>query len=291
MVLANGRLSEQSARKLSRFRWLAEPAISSLMGIGAQTQDDANRLIEAGGLPRRNGPIVEVTGNMKFDIQVPQSQTYLGEQWRDQLGSGPIFLAASTRDDEELELLNAWKAAQHRGLLERARLLIVPRHPQRFDRVAKIIRQQGFVPRSRSAQWRRDSDHDYGAHGQPSEVLLGDSLGEMFAYLQLSDVVLIGGSIPALGGQNPIEACALGKPVFFGRHMFNFSQISSDLTTCGAGVVVENYEQWLDRALVLLTDTARLGSVAHAALAYAQAHRGATHRTLHLMKTILSAAR
>ena len=284
MVLANARLSLRSAQRLQAFRWLAEPALSSLAGIAAQTPDDANRLAQA-------SVAVHVTGNMKFDIDVPQSQLHLGQQWRTQLGSDTVFLAASTRDDEELEILKAWASMREKGGLENSRLLIVPRHPQRFDRVARMIELQGFVALRRSLDWQEMAHKAEASQAQSSVVLLGDSLGEMFAYLELADVVLIGGSIPALGGQNPIEACALGKPVFFGPHMFNFSQIARALRESGAGAEVKTPMQWIEEATSLMRDPVEMEKRSQAARDFASAHRGATEKTLEFLTTILSAGR
>ncbi len=295
IVLANARLSLRSAEKLQAFRWLATPALSSLAGIAAQTPDDANRLAQAAGFSRRpeGSPRndIEVTGNMKFDVDVPQSQLHLGQQWRAQLGSGKVFLAASTRDDEELEILKAWASVRQTGGLENRRLLIVPRHPQRFDRVARMIELQGFVPLRRSLDWQEIAQKAETHPDQSSAVLLGDSLGEMFAYLQLAEVVLIGGSIPALGGQNPIEACALGKPVFFGPHMFNFSQIAKALLESGAGAEVRTPLQWIGEAASLMRDPVEMEKRSQAARDFASAHRGATEKTLDFITAILSAGR
>jgi 3-deoxy-D-manno-octulosonic-acid transferase len=289
MVLANARLSPRSARRLGTFRWLARPAIASLAGIGAQTQEDADRLVSAS--EPQASVAVHITGNMKFDVAVPQAQLHLGNQWRAQLGSHNVFLAASTREDEELEILKAWRSAQQTGAVPNSLLLIVPRHPQRFDRVARMIEMQGFTLRRRSADWLENLSDPETNRAQSTPVLLGDSLGEMFAYLQLSDLVLIGGSIPALGGQNPIEACALGKPVFFGPHMFNFSQIAQALLACGAGTEVATPAQWIEQADRLLQDRAQLQEKSKAAASFTQAHRGASRKTIDLLNATLSADR
>ncbi len=289
MVLANARLSMRSAEKLKRFSWLARPAIASLAGIGAQTQEDADRLVRASA-PQAS-VAVHITGNMKFDISLPQSQLHVGQQWRTQLGGQHVFLAASTREDEELEILKAWRSAQQTAAVHNSLLLIVPRHPQRFDRVARMIEMQGFTLRRRSADWLENVADPETSNLRQNMVLLGDSLGEMFAYLQLSDLVLIGGSIPALGGQNPIEACALGKPVFFGPHMFNFSQIAQALLACGAGRQVASPAQWIEEGCQLLQDRQRLTERSAAGKDFIDAHRGATRKTADLLKTILSTAR
>ena len=121
------------------------------------------------------------------------------------------------------------------------------------------------------------------------EVLLGDSLGDMFAYLCFSDLVLMGGSIPALGGQNPIEACAVGRPVFFGPNMFNFQQIARLLRESGAGCEVSNYGEWITRGIVLLGNSQALEQRSQASREFARHHRGATSRTDEFLTTILRA--
>jgi 3-deoxy-D-manno-octulosonic-acid transferase len=302
VILANARLSDRSAKRLVAFRALAKPAIASLAVIAAQTQEDANRFRRSasapGGVVSRaqgrqeaiaTGPEVHVIGNMKFDITVPDAQRQLGNQWRTQYGGARVWLAASTRDDEELALLQAWQSAQERAQLGQDVLLIVPRHPQRFDRVARLIEQQGFQVARRSLQWLAGPSQSDPVSSQQHSVLLGDSLGEMFAYLQFSDLVLLGGSIADLGGQNPIEACALGKPVFFGPHMFNFSQIARQLVELGVGSQVSSHANWISQGQALLQDQARRESIQRAALEFCGAHRGATARCLSLVKAILRA--
>jgi 3-deoxy-D-manno-octulosonic-acid transferase len=282
IMLANARLSLRSVKRFETFQALARPAIASLAMIAAQTQEDANRLLKVTA-----SVAVHVTGSMKFDITVPQSQQQLGDQWRAQLGDIRVWLAASTRDDEEVELLKAWQSVQNKAELNNNVLLIVPRHPQRFDRVARLIEQQGFTAVRRSLQWLEDPHIFKEPKSQTPVVLLGDSLGEMFAYLQLADLALIGGSIPALGGQNPIEACALGKPVFFGPHMFNFTQIARELQECGAGCEISSYAQWIAQGGRLFNDPAAFEAKRQAGVVFSNTHRGATQRTLELLKTIL----
>lgn len=292
ILLANARLSARSAKRFDTFQALAKPALASLKLIAAQTQEDADRFTAIA--PQAGAP-VQVTGNMKFDITVPHAQQALGEQWRTQFGNRRIWIAVSTREDEESALLHAWRLAQGKGMLGNDLLLIVPRHPQRFERVARLIEQHGFTVLRRSSQWQGHafdlSQVGVGTSAAALPVLLGDSLGEMFAYLQLSDLVLIGGSIAALGGQNPIEACALGKPVFFGQHMFNFSQIAQELTACGAGATVADYADWIKQGQALLNNNLALQAAGNAAIVFSQSHRGATARTTALLDTILRKAR
>ena len=163
--------------------------------------------------------------------------------------------------------------------------MIVPRHPQRFERVARLISDAGLISLRRQALDTITQDRSTNA----IEVLLGDSLGDMFAYLCFSDLVLMGGSIPALGGQNPIEACAVGRPVFFGPNMFNFQQIARLLRESGAGCEVSNYGEWITRGIVLLGDSQALEQRSQASREFARHHRGATSRTDEFLTTILRA--
>jgi 3-deoxy-D-manno-octulosonic-acid transferase len=276
MVLVNARLSPRSARRLTQWTWLSRPAVTRLRGIAAQTESDLNGFRQVLDL---NSPAVIATmprlvvvGNLKFDLSISAEMAKRGESWRARFASMPIWLAASTRDDEERELLSAWRAYSNRQSV----LVIVPRHPQRFDRVARLIEEAGFVCRRRS-DFKDDIPPGDAAD---SSVILGDSLGEMAAYMSMADLVLMGGSLVPLGGQNPIEACAAGKPVFFGPHMFNFAQIASALVASGAGVSVTSFQHWITEGQRCLGDREGYAAQATAARAFADQHRGATMRTL-----------
>lgn len=286
VALVNARLSPRSARRLKKWTWLSRPAVARLTGIAAQTESDLQgfRQVLAKYFSRRlsatdrMSPRLEVVGNLKFDVSTPAEMIQRGTDWRTRLGVTPIWLAASTRDDEERDLLAAWRSqADRRGIL-----LIVPRHPQRFDRVARLIEEAGFRCCRRSAF----EDSKVIECTPETHVLLGDSLGEMAAYMEMADLVLMGGSLLPLGGQNPIEACAAGKPVFFGPHMFNFAQISRALTETGAGVAVNSYEEWLTEGGRCLVSPERYAAQAQAARAFAARHRGATMRTLTFIETL-----
>lgn len=282
MALINARLSRRSAVRLARFRWLSQPAIECLSGIAAQSEADAKGFSKVAVVPR-----LAVTGNMKFDVTPPQEMIALGNAWRSRIGQRQIWLAASTREDEEIALLKAWAGAHARGEIGDGLLVVVPRHPQRFDRVAGLIASEGIDHVRRSVLL-----NDPQASLSPTtHVMLGDSLGEMFAYLQMADLVLVGGSIPALGGQNPIEACALGKPVFFGPNMFNFRAIARALVASGAGHRVASHADWLAQGVELLRSPARYETQSGLALEFSLAHRGATERTTAFLESILQTAR
>jgi len=276
LVLVNARLSARSAQRLLKYKALAAPALRRLTAIAAQTESDAKGFH---AVLQTHTPPVHVVGNMKFDVRLSEDQLQQGAAWRAAWPHQRVWLAASTRDDEEAAILDAWAGVAKRS---DALLIIVPRHPQRFDRVAKIITDRGFKMVRRSALTTVTAETD---------VFLGDSLGEMFAYLNASDLVLIGGSLPALGGQNPIEACAVGRPVFFGPHMFNFAQIARALQQVGAGREIQQAADWFTIGQELLADPEALARAGAAARSFALTHRGATERTQSLLEAISPAVR
>ena len=157
-------------------------------------------------------------------------------------------------------------------------LVIVPRHPQRFDEVAALVAARGWSLQRRSALID-DS--------VASQVLLGDSMGEMFGYYAACDVAFIGGSLLPLGGQNLIEACALGKPVLIGPHTFNFALVTEEAISAGAALCVKDNIELVSIAEKLLVDDALRGRMGVAALAFADRHKGATARTVGLLRHMI----
>jgi 3-deoxy-D-manno-octulosonic-acid transferase len=273
LFLVNARLSDRSARGYGRLAGLTAEALRSLAGIGAQTRDDAARL-EALGAP----PAV-VTGNLKFDVAPPEPMRALGARLRERFGTArPVLLAASTREGEEDLVLDAFRTLEVPGAL----LVLVPRHPQRFDEVERLLAARGFHNVRRSAETTVDA---------AVEVVLGDSMGEMFAYCAACDVAFVGGSLLPLGGQNLIEPCAAGRPVLIGPHTFNFADAARLAIEAGAAREVHDAPQLAAAARELLSDPAARARMADAALAFAASHRGATDRTLSLIASRASALR
>ncbi len=263
--LVNARLSERSARRYARFAGLSRRMLGSLQTIGAQTEHDAARF-RALGASR-----VQVTGNLKFDRDVPRAQLSLGTQLRALFGRDRrVFLAASTRDGEESLIIDAIPEFSDPEILT----LIVPRHPQRFDAVAGLLRQSGIAYQRRS-------------EGQPisplTRVVLGDSMGEMYAYYAACDVAFIGGSLLALGGQNLLEACAVGKPVLVGPHTFNFEQATEQAIEAGAALRVHDAKMLVERAAALLHDRSQAEKIGAAGRQFMEMHRGATRKTLEMI--------
>ena len=258
MVLANARLSERSARKGRRLAALLHPAAGRLALVLAQSADDARRLRESGA------PAVMVSGNLKFDMTPPPRLTALGLQWRQRL-LRPVVVAASTREGEEGPLLAAWAALP----APRPLLLLVPRHPQRFDEVAALVSMQGLSMCLRS-EW---DDHPP-AEAAQADVWLGDTMGELPIYFACADVALLGGSFAPLGGQNLIEAAACGCPVVMGPHTFNFAQAAKQALAARAALRVTDIRAGVSKAAALAVDPHRQAWVERA-LGFSNAHRGA----------------
>jgi 3-deoxy-D-manno-octulosonic-acid transferase len=190
-----------------------------------------------------------------------------------------VFLCASTREGEEALILEAWQ--RHAGKPADALLGIVPRHPQRFGEVAEMVLARG-LRLCRRSELGEDSGRI------EADVLLGDSMGEMFAYFAACDCAFIGGSLMPLGGQNLIEACALGKPVLVGEHTFNFADATEDAVAGGAALRVKDSAELVARASGLLRDGAARAAMGAQALAFAGRHRGATLRTVELLRQIIA---
>ena len=265
MALVNARLSPRSAQGYGRLGTFGKAVFGAFDLVAAQTDADARRLLACGA----NAP--EVTGNLKFDILPPPRQLDLAQTFRKWIGGRRTILAASTREGEEVPFMTAFMKQRHPGDL----LILVPRHPHRFIEVAEQARSRGLRIALRSDN--RMIDHAI-------DVLVGDSMGEMFAYYAAADIALIGGSWQPLGGQNLIESCAVGTPVVIGPHTFNFADVSRLALEAGAAVRAENEDDGMQTALDLLDRPLELTLMADAGLAFARAHRGATERTVHLLE-------
>lgn len=273
LMLVNARLSQRSARRYDWFSGLTREALQGLAGIAAQTTADAKRLEQLGAQQ------VRVVGNIKFDITPPDDKVALGTTFRQRIGERPVLLCASTRDGEEKLLLAAWRSGQLTTNRDNALLLLVPRHPQRFDEVEALVRDSGLAYQRRS---------DDAPVAPATDVWLGDSLGEMFAYYTACDVAFIGGSLLDFGSQNLIEPCTVGKPVLIGPSTYNFADAAANALAEKAAVQVGHAEELVATALALLADKPRQETMGIAGLAFTGKHRGATQRTLRWIAQVLT---
>ena len=277
-ILVNARLSSRSAKRAASFGAIATYVYQSFTKILAQTGLDAKRY-ESLGLSN-----VLVAGNLKFDVAANSSQVNEALLLRKELNPGmQIVCAASTREGEEELIIAAWqKLKQQQADLKNICLLIVPRHPQRFDDVyASLIKAFPVVVRRSMMA----SNTDIATAINQNGILLGDSMGEMSFYYALSDFVVMGGSLQPLGGQNFIEACALGRPIILGKHTFNFQQASLDVIDAEAGLRVDGIDG-LSQAMGLLFANHELKeAMSTNALDFANQHTGATQKILSIIQS------
>ena len=273
LLLANARMSEKSARGYRRWARFTQTVLANVSHVGAQTLDDAERIGALGAAS------VEVTGSVKFELEVPPDLATNAAAWRRGFGTRPVWVAASTRDGEEALVLSAF--AQLREHLPDLLLLLVPRHPERFESVAKLCRQRGFTLERRSAQ--------LASIAPSSAILLGDSMGELLLFYAAADVAFIGGSLVPRGGQNLLEAAAVGTPVVFGPHMFNFLDISRMTLERGAGRQVNNATELANVVGEYLTNRAARQAAGAAGRLMVAENRGALQKTIALIKQVYPA--
>lgn len=272
LVLANVRMSENSARGYRRFAGFTRATLANVSRVGAQTERDAERMRVLGATQ------AEVTGSIKFEMDVPVDLAARSAALRSGFGDRPVWVAASTRAGEEEYVLDAF--ARLRARIPRLLLVLVPRHPERFDSVAKLCQQRGF-------RVERRSERQDGA-APDTAILLGDTMGEMLLFHAAADVSYIGGSLVPLGGQNLLEAAAVGTPVVFGPHMFNFSDISRMTLERGAGRQVQDATELADAVAGYLENPSARRAAGEAGQRMVAENRGALAKTLALVRQVLT---
>jgi 3-deoxy-D-manno-octulosonic-acid transferase len=226
---------------------------------------------------------VQVAGNLKYDLSVDAAQLASGQRWR-QASARPVVAMTNSRDGEEAMLLDAWMAMPQ----PRPQLLIVPRHPQRFDEVAGLVRAHGLTLWRRS-QWAGDPADLGTAETLRADVWLGDSLGEMSLYYGATDVALLGGSFQPLGGHNLIESAACGCPIVLGPSTFNFAEAADLALAEGAAWRVGAIHEAVALAIDLLGQRARLTQAAEDARRFSARHGGAALRMAERIAALFSA--
>ncbi|MSQ53559.1 MAG: 3-deoxy-D-manno-octulosonic acid transferase [Betaproteobacteria bacterium] len=272
LFLANARLSEKSCLGYLRIAPLARRAFGAFEAIAAQTAADAARLSRLGARTQ------SVIGNLKFDATVVPGSDQLAQIFKMRFGGRPVFLAASTRDGEEEMLLDSLAGTA----LIHTLVVIVPRHPDRFDAVAELMKKRGLSFLRRSTDAGIPNDCQY---------VLGDSVGEMGAYYRASDVAFVAGSLLDFGGQNLIEACAAGVPVLIGPFTRNFEAVAEAAIEAGAALRVRDAAHLATMAAALLADPDLRAQMGEAGRAFCTAHQGATDKTLEIVARLLYAKR
>jgi 3-deoxy-D-manno-octulosonic-acid transferase len=271
-MIANARLSERSARGYARIRRLTASMLRDVTLIAAQAEADADRF-RALGAPR-----VEVTGNLKYDLSLPDDLPERGWQLRRELlgEERRVWIAASTHAGEDEQILAALALLRPRW--PELLLLLVPRHPERFDGVAALCRQQGCKLVRRSEQRACAPD---------TAVFLGDTMGELLLFYAAADLAFVGGSLVDTGGHNVLEPALLSLPVLFGPHMFNFTEASQRLLEAEAAWQVTNAAALATAVDRLLADPELRRTIGQRGRAVVERHRGALAALLDSVETLL----
>ncbi|MBR9856709.1 MAG: 3-deoxy-D-manno-octulosonic acid transferase [Gammaproteobacteria bacterium] len=272
VMVLNARLSARSAKRYHRFHGIFGLLSANISHIACQHQDDADRFADLGLNPKK----LSVTGSIKFDIDYDDDVRRQGQTLREQLGEQrPVWIAASTHEGEDEQLLDAHR--QLLSVLPRALLILVPRHPQRFDMVAELVTRQGFTLSRRTNNNRLP----------PAQVYLGDTMGELPVMLAAADAAFVGGSLIERGGHNLLEPAALGKPVLTGPSFFNFSDITRQLVDADGAQVVADSDELSRQLHRLLSSPEYSTQMGARALNVVTANQGALVHTLTAIGTQL----
>lgn len=269
MALVNGRLSEKSYNQAMRVPDLMKKAMGRFNAVCAQAESDAERFRAMGTVE----PVI--TGSLKFDIKAPKEALSLAHRWKSRM-KNPVVMFASTRDGEEALIIEALKTRTKSDVI----YLLVPRHPQRFGEVEEMLKNSGLKYQKRSEL------ADVTDIREDTQVILGDSMGEMFFYCALSDITLMGGSFKPFGCQNVIEPASVGVPVIVGPSTFNFSMVVQRGIAGGAIYQVDDVAQGIELAQAWLGNADKLRELKEKAKAFSDAYVGATERTMKVLEAL-----
>jgi len=279
VLLANGRLSEKSANAYKRIQPLVRPMLGQITAVAAQHRDDGARF-NALGLAET---ALTVTGNIKFDLSlnqtIKQNAQQLLSDWRG-VSERPILLAASTHRGEDEIILDAFGQIKEKlkGEIDNPLLVLVPRHPERFNQVAELCSSVANFKLARRSR---------GDSVEAADILLGDTMGELMTFFGACDIAFVGGSLVATGGHNMIEPAAWGVPVLTGPHLFNFTEASQLLLEGKAMAICHNADQLAERCVELFQDRQLRSEMGSAAQRIAEANRGALEKLLALVERTL----
>ena len=281
----NARLSDRSFRRALRFRAFFQPLSRGLTQVLCASRRDEQRFKALGFPPER----LLTTGNLKLDVDIPlmggSAQAALRRQLG--LGTGLVLLGSSTWPGEEAALLTALRSARERGL--HVSLLLVPRHAERRAELRSWLESSGLTFHFRSTGSYRDQVLAAGRESASVDVVVGDTTGELRQFTQLADLVFVGKSLaPHEGGQTPVEAAVLGKPILHGPNMSNFREIIRTLTEAGAVRKVATSAELITAAVTVLQDAPQREKLAAAARAWHAENCGATERTLLVIRAQLA---
>ena len=272
-ILFNGRLSDRSAKRYLKVKSLAQMMMNDITQIIAQTELDANNFKKMGALPSK----IAVTGSVKFDLLIPDAVYMKGLELRTMLGTErPIWMAASTHEGEETQILEAH--AQILKFVPRALLILVPRHPDRFSQVATLAKESGFKMVRRSLNELCEAD---------TSVYLGDTMGEMLLLYATCDVAFVGGSFVSVGGHNMLEPAALKKPVLSGPCVVNFLVISDLLIQAGGMKLLDNPKALAEEVIHLFQNPEQAKLMGERAFELVKNNRGSLDKQFGIIEDYL----
>lgn len=273
IVVTNARLSEKSAHGYQRIHFLTNDMLKAVSKLASQGRQDAERFI-ALGMPKEN---VVVTGNLKFDLVLPADLTEKKMILRKELGENRlIWIAASTHPGEEEIIIAAHKKI--RSHCPNALLILVPRHPDRFDEVAAMTQQHHLQMARRSLKEMCSNE---------TAVYLGDTMGEMLLLYSVCDVAFVAGSFAKIGGHNVLEAAALEKPIITGPHLHNFAEISQMLQDAKGMFVVQNEDELADKIIQFFADENERKKIGENALRVVEENRGSLVKQMDVIQSVL----
>jgi 3-deoxy-D-manno-octulosonic-acid transferase len=268
LFLVNARLSDKSFQKYQKFiPNLTKQTLQCLTHIAAQTIDDSERLKKLGA------DNITITGSLKFDVEISTSIFEKAEELKRNFGDRKIWIAASTHEGEENILLNVHRQIQRK--IPNALLILVPRHPERFNQIFQLCEQREFKTSRRSLSQKIS---------EKTDIYLGDTMGELLMLYAAADVAFVGGSLICRGGHNLLEPAAVGKPILTGQFMFNFSEITKRLLEIKAAEQIFNEQQLVERLLFLLENPKSREEMGEKGKAFVEQNRGALERVLHLIE-------
>ncbi len=271
VIIANARLSEQSAHAYHKFYTLTHDMLNKITTIAAQTEADAQRF-KSFNIPADK---VVITGNLKFNQEIPQSISEIASQLRARWDSNrPVWVAASTHEGEEEQVLQAQREILQ--VLPNAMLILVPRHPERFAKVTALARKLGFVTASRSAD-------DVTRHAQ---VLIGDTMGELTMFYAASDLAFVAGSLARIGGHNLLEPAALGIASLTGPYYFNMKTVTDLLIQEGATRKIHDAKALATTVIELLQDSRVRQAMGEKGLSLVQRNRSAVAQHMAVLQAI-----
>lgn len=273
LVLVNARLSDHSFKSYEKAKFMFKPVLNQFTAIFAQSEEDARRFIDLGA----SESLVQVLGNIKFDLQMKISASKDCEQLKNQWGKErTVVIAASTHNDEEKQILSRF--SKLKVAIPNVVLLIVPRHPERFEEVYQLSEAQGFATGRRSQSTTIDTNTD---------VIIIDAMGELLSFYQTSDYAFVGGSLVPIGGHNVLEPIAVQVPVFCGPYMNNSKAVCRDLCAAEAMVMVENVDELIAAIGVMHGNKAKRQQQIANASKVLEANKGTVARYMEKIEGIL----